>query len=197
MKERLIILAKNPVKGKVKTRLAATIGDEKALKIYTLLLEHTVKIASALNTEKNVYFTDYLEKGKEWKPFKKDIQIKGELGERMSHTFREAFDQGCSKVIIIGADCHELTTPILEKAFRELDSNDVVIGPAHDGGYYLLGMTRFHKSLFENKKWSTESVFIDTIEDITQLGLKHHSLQTLSDLDNENDLKSLQLVLIE
>ena len=95
--------------------------------------------------------------------------------------------------VIIGTDCIDLTHENLENAFFALKEFDVVIGPAEDGGYYLIGMKKPIKELFENKKWSTESVFIDTIEDIKRLGLTHFTLPTLSDIDTLDDLKKSEL----
>ncbi len=106
----------------------------------------------------------------------------------MSHAFDQLFKKGYEKVVIIGSDCPGLTTNHMEEAFVSLDHHDVVIGPAHDGGYYLLGMKELHPKLFENKNWSTASVFNDTMTTINMLELSCHQLEKLTDVDEEKDI---------
>ena len=115
-----------------------------------------------------------------------------DLGERMERAFGQAFAQDYDKVIIIGSDCIEISTEIIEDALKALDDHNVVIGPAHDGGYYLLGMDRHYPHLFKNKIWSTEDVFLDTLLDIKKLKLSYSLLPTLSDVDEEKDLGVLR-----
>ncbi len=191
-RNRLIIFAKNPEFGKVKTRLAATIGHKKALEVYIKLLLHTRSIASPFIKNTIFYFTNDTEKTEGWSQFNQRLQIGNSLGARMSNALKESFDEGNDKVLIIGTDCYEITSEVISNAFRVLDDNDVVIGPAEDGGYYLLGMKRFYPEFFMNKKWSTETVFIDTIEDVKLLGLTHKNLPTLTDIDTEQDLRKFE-----
>lgn len=94
---------------------------------------------------------------------------------------------GYEKVAIIGSDCFELTKAIIEEAFALLKNKDVVIGPAKDGGYYLLGMKKLIEPVFENKQWSTESVFNETINDLTENSFSFASLPVLTDVDTEED----------
>jgi uncharacterized protein len=186
----LIIFYRNPELGKVKSRLAATLGEGKALAIYLMLSGHVRELTTALNTDKVVYYSNYIETEDGWSNelYLKRLQHGEGLGKRMKAAFAESFDSGYEEVIIIGTDCLELTTEILKEAFKKLKTHDVVIGPAKDGGYYLLGMKKAHSEFFENKTWSTVSVFMDTINDIKELGLTYHVLPVVSDVDVETDL---------
>lgn len=186
--QRLIVMAKNPVLGKVKTRLAATIGHKRALMVYQKLLQHTYQVCVPFASDTIFYFTDYVETSEKWGGFKQDIQVGDKLGVRMSNAFNKAFEEGKEKVVIIGTDCIEINSDSIDSAFKALDDYDVVIGPAEDGGYYLLGMKKMHQAFFLNKRWSTETVFIDTIEDVKALHLSHKNLPTLTDIDTEKDL---------
>jgi hypothetical protein len=103
-----------------------------------------------------------------------------------------AFNREAEKVVIIGSDCPEITTEIISDAFVSLDKYDVVIGPAKDGGYYLIGMTCALPMLFKNKEWSTDTVFSDTVLDLVDMGLRYFRLSELSDLDTVYDLPLLQ-----
>jgi rSAM/selenodomain-associated transferase 1 len=138
----LMVFIKNPVLGKVKTRLAKSIGDEKALHVYHLLLDHTQKTVRRINTDKAVYYSDYINEDDIWKnaEFQKFVQLGDNLGKRMSKAFLESFKMGYKKVVIIGGDCFELNEKIINDAFKILEENEVALGPAKDGGYYLLGM---------------------------------------------------------
>ena len=188
----LIIFIKNPKLGKVKTRLAATVGDEKALSIYKKLLGFTQKLAISLPCERMLFYSDEIEANDDWSNvfFQKNKQYGNDLGERMKNAFCEVLLTS-KKAIIIGSDCAELTKEILENAFEALEKNDFVIGPAEDGGYYLLGMNHFEPTIFENINWSTAEVLSKTIEKIARLEKKVAFMPTLSDIDNEEDWKKI------
>ena len=188
----LIIFIKNPKLGKVKTRLAATVGDEKALSIYKKLLSFTQKLAISLPCERMLFYSDEIEANDDWSNvfFQKNKQYGNDLGERMKNAFCEVLLTS-KKAIIIGSDCAELTKEILENAFEALEKNDFVIGPAEDGGYYLLGMNHFEPTIFENINWSTAEVLSKTIEKIARLEKKVAFMPTLSDIDNEEDWKKI------
>lgn len=191
MKKRLlIILCKNPELGKVKTRIAATLGDEKALAIYYKLINYTQQITEPLPTDKIVYYSNHIDREDSWDNnlFRKALQKGNDLGERMKHAFSESFGQGFSSVCIIGTDCIEITEKIILDAFSVLAEKDAVMGPAKDGGYYLLGMNTLCPDFFYNKKWSTDSVSSDTIQDFESLKLSYSLLPTLSDIDEEKDV---------
>lgn len=189
----IIIFIKNPVLGKVKTRLAATVGDEKALEIYQRLLDVTRKTVTKVNAKYHLFYSDVIDMDDDWdiQDFDKYLQQGNDLGERMSAAFRNIFSQNDSsalqKVVIIGSDCPALTSDILEMAFTILGDSDVVVGPTFDGGYYLLGMKEYHPALFENISWSTDAVYQETNDKSRELQLNIADLPTLSDIDNEAD----------
>jgi len=186
----LIIFARRPEAGKVKTRLAATVGDVKALEIYLKLLQHTHKVADKVAADKAVFYSDKIHDFDllDYFKFPKAVQTGDDLGERMKNAFALGFRKAYNKVILIGSDCITLTPEILEEAYSKLDDNDVVLGPAEDGGYYLIGMKKSCETLFENKVWSTSDVLLDTVLDLKKLELKYHLLETLNDVDEEIDL---------
>lgn len=193
MKQTLIIFVKNAVKGKVKTRLAATVGDDVAFTIYKNLLSHTESCTRFLTTDKIVFYSDYTEVEDVWgqEIYQKKTQKGSNLGERMQHAFEYAFANGSESVAIIGSDCFEINAPLIEDAFAKLQCNDVILGPALDGGYYLLAMKAYAKPLFRNIEWSTNKVLNQTLDLCHELGLKTTLIQELSDIDNEDDLKRM------
>ena len=189
----IIIFIKNPVLGKVKTRLAATVGDQKALEIYQRLLDVTRKTVTKVNAKYHLFYSDVIDMDDDWdiQDFDKYLQQGNDLGERMSSAFRNIFSQNdasaLQKVVIIGSDCPALMPDILEMAFTILGDSDVVVGPTFDGGYYLLGMKEYHPALFENITWSTDAVYQETNDKSRELQLNIADLPTLSDIDNEAD----------
>ncbi|WP_298527278.1 TIGR04282 family arsenosugar biosynthesis glycosyltransferase [uncultured Christiangramia sp.] len=185
----LIIFTKNPVLGKVKTRLAKGVGDKKALEIYKFLLKHTKDITGKLNVNKQVYYAWNIAEDDIWKDggFQKRLQVEGDLGEKMEAAFKTGFDEGYKKILIIGSDLYDLETTDLEDAFEELEAHDYVIGPAEDGGYYLLGMKSLNSALFINKAWSTSSVFEQSLQDMNNGTYK--ALPLRNDIDTLEDIK--------
>ncbi len=198
MKAGLIIFIRNPIAAKVKTRLAKTLGDEKALIIYHQLLAHTHQVTRELSCDKFLYYSDWAEQNDKWENdrFQKKVQRSGDLGERMANAFLELFNEGYEKLLIIGSDCLELNEPVIRDAFDSLDNNEVVIGPSSDGGYYLLGMTAYFPDLFLNKKWGSPSVLKDTLQDLTTANTRVGKLVTLNDVDEEKDLPDSLLQLV-
>lgn len=191
-KNLILIFTRNPELGKVKTRLAKTVGDESALNIYKFLLQHTEKVIRTIDADKAVYYSVKVRDHDLWSNtnYTKFQQEGIDLGERMLNAFKNAFKQNYDKVIIVGSDLFDLHEKHVNNAFEALDTNDVVIGPAEDGGYYLLGMKSLHAQVFKNKAWGTETVFNDTIED-----LKNESvflLDVLNDVDTYDDIKNNQ-----
>lgn len=185
----LLIFTRNPELGKVKSRLAQGVGQENALTIYKKLLEHTRKVASQLDCERWVGYSVTIRSNDNWPEdtFFKFQQEGKDLGERMQHAFEKAFAAGHQKVIIIGSDLYDLRPKHIEEAFKSLDNQDAVIGPAQDGGYYLLGMKSPIPQAFANKDWGTETVFEETLEDLKDYTL--YRLDTLNDIDYASDLK--------
>ena len=189
-KQLLIIFVKNPELGKAKTRLAATVGDQKALEVYKLLLEKTRQVTEALTCDIVVFYSDYIDPNDLWNSgiYSKRVQEGDDLGERMSNAFRWAFGNLYESVCIIGSDCYDLTSEIIHDAFTTLNNNDLVIGPSLDGGYYLLGTNKYNQEIFEDIPWSSSSVFDLTLEKANILNLKVSPLTPLRDIDVEEDL---------
>lgn len=193
-KNRLIIFTRNPELGKVKTRLAASIGDKKALKIYTFLLNKTKEVTLNLPCNKVVYYSVKIRQNDLWSAnfYEKEPQKGNDLGERMENAFKDAFAKGYEKVLIIGSDLYDLTPKHIHEAFEALKNNDVVIGPAKDGGYYLLGMKTLQTTIFKNKKWGTATVRKETLKDLQNASI--HVLEELNDIDVYEDLKENDLL---
>ncbi len=191
-KNLLLIFTRNPELGKCKTRLAATIGDHAALEIYKFLLNHTVTITKNLGGEKHVYYSECVWENDIWDNlrFDKKLQQGDDLGQRMQNAFENGFNSGFEKIIIIGSDMYDLSQSDLEEAFSKLEANEFVIGPAEDGGYYLLGMTALNHSVFQNKSWGTETVLSDTINDLKDK--KVFMLPTKNDVDHYEDIKDVE-----
>ena len=190
----LIVFVKNPELGKVKTRLAATIGQQQALEIYRMLLQKTKESIENLPFVKVIYYSGYVDESDLWdnRLFSKALQCGGDLGEKMFDAFKSGFKAGYKSVGIIGSDCPDVSKELLLNAFLKLKTNDLVIGPAKDGGYYFLGMNRLYKPLFFNKSWSTDRLLQETLQEARVLNLTTHILKTLSDIDEEKDLSHLK-----
>ncbi len=186
----LLIFTKNPELGKCKTRLASTLGDEKALRIYVELLKHTRNFTEQVATEKHVYYSQSIPENDLWTSdnFKKKLQIHGDLGTKMGKAFEDSFKSGHTKVIIIGSDCAEINEEDINRAFKLLDEKEVIIGPAIDGGYYLIGMCQYYPFLFKEKSWSTPRLIDETIEDLKKHNIIFELLEEKSDIDYEEDL---------
>ena len=199
MNNALIIFIKNPVLGKVKTRLAGTVGDETALEVYKELLNYTQKITLLIDADKFLFYADFLQREDEWPNdrFIKHLQKGNDLGERMYNAFEYTFLNKHQKVIIIGSDCIDLSASVIEDAYMLLNDSDVVIGPAKDGGYYLLGMKELHQSLFKNISWGTSEVLKQTLSICRSQHLNYSLLPTLTDIDVENDLSFEQKKLFQ
>ncbi len=186
----LLIFAKHPVPNQVKTRLAAGIGHEKALQVYEALLAHTLATVLPIDADKHVFYGNEVPENDIWSEagFNRDLQDGADLGDRMAHAFAFAFRKGYEKVVVIGTDCPEITPEILTHAFRQLDNNEVVVGPATDGGYYLLGMRRFYPDLFKEIPWSTDEVFKLTRNALRAKSISFSLLPELHDIDVVEDL---------
>lgn len=190
-KKALLIFTRNPELGKVKTRLAKTVGDQSALKIYKFLLNHTVDITKNLNVDKYVFYSEDIHRNDIWDAdiFKKKLQSGNDLGERMKNAFSEIFDLGYEKVIIVGSDIFDLDKNDIGAAYEALQTNQYVIGPATDGGYYLLGMKEINSEVFQNKKWGTNTVLESTLEDLKNE--KYVLLEERNDVDYYHDIKNV------
>lgn len=188
---KLIIFARQPKLGKVKTRLSVSIGEEETLKIYYELLTITRSVTSTLDVEKFVYWDHLTKDEPEGFAFgyPNKIQSNGDLGLKMEVAFQKEFQLGADKIVIIGTDCPFLTKEILLKAFDALDHSDFVLGPARDGGYYLLGMKEFSSFVFRSIPWSTKDVLSLTVDSIQKNNKTLTLLDELCDIDDIDDLQ--------
>ncbi len=176
--------------GKVKTRLAVTVGNVRALQVYRQLLNITRIASLGVDCQRQLYYSNAIEQDDAWPNvfFEKHRQVGADLGARMHHAFSTSFAEGATTAVLIGSDCPEISAALISTAFDTLEGHDIVLGPAEDGGYYLIGMKTVNISLFENMKWSTASLLEDTLARVSKLGLHVKMLPQLSDLDNEQDL---------
>lgn len=189
-KSALIIFVRNTIYGQVKTRLAKTIGNEKALLVYHELLRHTRTISSCLDCDKFVFYSDQIAADDLWDSpaYDKQLQLGDDLGQRMRNAFELVFRNGYEKAVIIGSDCYELDEQKIIKAFKLLETTTSVVGPATDGGYYLLGLTDLIPEIFDNVAWSTSAVCNQTIAILEDLSRSFLLLEPLNDIDEEKDL---------
>ncbi len=190
----LIIFIKNPQLGKVKTRIAQELGDDVALMIYNDLLKITQNTASQANCRRILFYSDFIDESDDWDNtlYDKQLQKGDDLGERMKNAFEYAFsDPIIQHVAIIGSDCPHLATWHIEKAFIGLDTHDFSLGPAQDGGYYLLGMKELQREIFDNKEWSTSSVLTDTHNQMRIMRKSCYLLPALADVDTIENISLL------
>ena len=196
----LAIFCKTPERGFVKTRLAASIGDQKALEIYLDLLKITDQETKPFSSSRHLFLVSALEDSVE--KMRSTLQQQGlfidpkinfaiqqgeDLGQRMFAAFKNLFKNHRS-VVLIGCDLPDLTSALISKAFDALQSNDLVIGPSCDGGYYLIGLKKETPDLFKEISWSSEKVLKQTLERAKRLSLKVQLLEKLRDIDTVDDL---------
>ncbi len=188
----LILFVKNPLPGRVKTRIAATAGTETALAIYRALLARLREVVSQLPVERYAYFTDHLGSEDEWPPaiYHRRLQRGSDLGERMHNAIEEVL-QLHAAAVLVGSDIPGLHPALLQQAFHALDEADVVLGPATDGGYYLVGMKHPCPDMFQGIAWSTPDVLAQTLDKLKKLGKKTLLLPPLTDIDTEADWQRL------
>jgi rSAM/selenodomain-associated transferase 2/rSAM/selenodomain-associated transferase 1 len=191
----LIIFARYPLPGKVKTRLARDIGDEAAAEFYKLCAEHVFRESDTLSgrVQRYLFYSDP-EDSKDMQDwggprFNYEAQVGSDLGRRLEHALGTVFEHGAQKAIVLATDVPGITAHTIDEAFRALDSSDVVLGPCPDGGYYLLGMKRLYKELFIDISWSTNQVLNETSDVMRRLGLSVRRLPALADIDTGEDLR--------
>ena len=184
----LLVFCKNPILGKAKTRLAVSIGEEKALEVYHVLLQKTALVLFDVDVDIQLYYSSHIDHGDIFqKPsIIKKVQTGNDLGIRMANAFKEGFNS-YSPIVIIGCDLWSLNVLDIHKAFEALKTSGTVIGPSADGGYYLLGLQKFIPALFENKKWGTQTVLSNTLNDLKKEDV--YLLEEKNDIDTYNDLK--------
>ncbi len=186
----LLIFTKYPSLGKCKTRLAKSIGDEKALEVYQHLLDKTAQVAAKINMDVAVFFSEKIHKHNRWSfaQYQK-LQSEGNLGEKMKNAFKWAFDMKYKRVCIIGSDLWDIEASELETAFEALLKYDICIGPAKDGGYYLIGSNSYRPELVDLNEWSTPNVYKKTIEKAGSNSV--FVLKEKNDIDTIEDLKEI------
>ena len=188
-KNLLIVFVKNIKLGRVKTRLAKSIGTEGAFQVYKHLVEITEKATNEIICNKRIYFSDAIIDEK-WPKTAKFVQKGSNLGEKMQNSIEKGFIDDYEKIVLIGSDLPDISTKIIQEGIDELEKNEVVFGPAEDGGYYLVGMTKKHYSIFKNKKWSTNDLLEKTLNELKEKKINYSLLPPLNDIDTIEDLKT-------
>lgn len=202
--EQLIIFTRYPEPGKAKTRLIPVLGKEGAANLHRLMAQRMIANAISLQNSRQlsvaIHYTGSSEQlMQDWlgTDLSYHQQSGGDLGARMSGALQKSLDLGIDKVVIIGTDCPTLKLEIIAKAFDELSDQDLVLGPAKDGGYYLIGLCRIMPELFEGIKWGTSEVFADTLAIAQKLNLSIAVLPILADIDRPEDLFGLDMNILQ
>ncbi|MEG3436119.1 TIGR04282 family arsenosugar biosynthesis glycosyltransferase [Pannus brasiliensis CCIBt3594] len=196
VKRQLLIFTRYPEPGKTKTRMIPALGEKGAAELHRLLAEHAIRtVKDCLDFLSPViyYRGGTEEKIRSWlgDRFSYRSQRGSDLGEIMRNAFEEGFATGAGEIVAIGTDCPDLTPPLLQEAFDRLRGRDLVLGPAGDGGYYLIGLKRVYPELFESIDWGTATVLATTKEKATRLGLSVAYLAELNDIDRPEDLPEI------
>ena len=195
MNETLIVFSRYPQPGTTKTRMIPALGADGAAQLQRQMTEHTLNTAKQLLSNRDIAIEIHfaggnLEMMKQW--LGEDLQfvpqVAGDLGDKMRSAFDRAFSLDNRRVVTIGIDCPDINPEILNEAFDSLLSNDLVLGSAADGGYYLIGLNRLVPQLFKGIDWGTERVLNQTNNKAKGLDLQVHYLPTLSDVDRPEDL---------
>lgn len=194
-RECLIVFTRYPEPGKTKTRLIPVLGAEGAATLQRQMTEHTLAQVKELQSERLVSATICFAGGNQqlmqnWlgTSFDYQPQSDGDLGRRMAIAFETTLEAGTQSVVIIGSDCPDLNAQLMMQAFQALEQHDLVLGPARDGGYYLIGLRRLIPELFTGISWSTTEVLQQTMNIAQKLELAVASLPLLSDVDRPEDL---------
>jgi rSAM/selenodomain-associated transferase 1 len=195
----LLLFLKSPIKGQVKTRLAAETGGDFEVELYKCFVEDMISLIENIGVRFKLCFyppnmkstfSEWLGEQHCYRP-----QTGDNLGERLRNAFEIAFEEGSSNVLAIGSDSPDLPVHYLKESFKALAAHDAVVGPANDGGYYLIGFSKekFTPEVFDNISWSTDSVFEQTVSVLKRHGRKVYLLPLWHDVDTLADLKSLLL----
>ena len=186
----LIVFVRAPRAGAVKTRLAQRIGASAACDAYQKLVHAVLNRIDSIRDGQLRYSPDDAES--EVRPWLRRSwtlapQGSGDLGERLTRAFGESFAAGAKKVVIIGSDCPWLSDRDIKEAWNDLETHDLVLGPAKDGGYWLVGLREPKPEVFKGISWSTETVLAQTLEQARAGGLQFRLLRELSDVDTLGD----------
>ena len=190
---------KLPVKGQVKTRLALNTDGDFVVELYKCFIEDTISLIENLDvhlklcfypSNARLTFTEWLGEKHCYTP-----QVGDDLGEKLKSAFKSAFKESFAKVVAIGSDSPDLPLHLLTESFEALATYNTVVGPANDGGYYLIGFSKegFIPEVFDNISWSTNSVFEQSIDILKRHDRKIYLLSLWHDVDTIEDLKSLIL----
>jgi rSAM/selenodomain-associated transferase 1 len=185
----VVVFGREPIAGRVKTRLAATVGEEAAVAVYRELLAHTLQVATSVDSD--VVLAVAEPPAHAFRPpldVAVEVQVAGNLGRRLAATFERRFSEGYRRVVVIGSDCPELAPHHLATALDGLSGHPVVLGPAADGGYWLVGATPPVPDVFSGIPWSTATVLGATRSRLRELELSWLELAELADLDTASDL---------
>lgn len=191
----ILLFIKAPLKGRIKSRLAAAIGNDAALELYQRFVLDTIDTVGALTLPVRICFypPDAVAVIRTWLGNEQDCmpQQGNDLGERMERAFEQVFQEGYERALLIGSDIPELSKAVMLEAMAALDTNDAVLGPAADGGYYLIGFTAktFLPSVFHDIVWSTGTVCDETLGRFKRSGRRVHLLPKLHDVDTKEDLR--------
>jgi len=183
----VIVFVKNIKLGTVKTRLAKTIGDLGAFEVYTELVKLTEKATENLGVDKRIYFSNRIVED-QWKGELKSVQYGNDLGDRMSNAFKDGFDAGYKRIVLIGSDLPDINSNHIINGLKALEEKDVVFGPAEDGGYYLVGMSQLEETIFTDKPWSQPQLLTQTLQELQKNNVSVSILDTLNDIDTYEDL---------
>ncbi len=193
--ERVIVFSRFPVPGQTKTRLIPALGPEGAANLQRRMTEHTLYRVRRVETEQGCsvevrYDGADRRTVRDWlgDHFILRHQGGGDLGQRMARAVRDAFQAGMRRVIVVGTDCPGLTTGYMKEALSSLEGHIAVLGPANDGGYYLIGLNRYIPELFEGVDWGTAQVLEQTLARAARLGIESKLLALLDDIDRPEDL---------
>jgi len=184
------IFAKYWEPGKVKTRLAASIGNQSASDAYCAILNHLITSLNAAADQRVIAYSppDKVEEFSVFPNWQQTPQSDGSLGKRMASYFVETFATDAKRVVLIGSDCPDITPEVINQAFEALTDADVVLGPTFDGGYYLVGMSEKFHDIFSDITYSTESVLEETLSLAKRNNISCHCLDRLNDIDEIDDL---------
>jgi len=186
----VVVFGREPVPGRVKSRLAAGVGEEVAALVYRELLGHTLRVVSSAAADVVLALAEPPARG--WRPERAvavEVQVAGGLGRRLADTFSRRFAEGYRRVVVVGSDCPELAPRHLRAAFDGLAMHPVVLGPAWDGGYWLVGARAPGMDLFSDIPWSTGQVMEATRARLRAMGVGWLELERLHDLDTDADLR--------
>jgi rSAM/selenodomain-associated transferase 1 len=190
IENQLIVFLKAPRPGAVKTRLASTLGIEAACATYRQLVDTLLNRITSVDSVTLCFAPDEAESEiQPWlrQGWRATAQGQGDLGERLDRAFQIAFANGAKRVLIIGSDCPDITVADLDAGWSALEFHDVVLGPATDGGYWLIGLKLPQNLLFREIPWSSSLVLQTTLARCGAARLRVQMLRMLSDIDTEED----------